>query len=163
MSIVGDIVGGLTSGASAATPTGAISAVSSAVEAIVTRIWPDPAERDKALLELRKLEQTGELQRITLDNGLLQGQIEVNKIEAASDSFWKGGWRPGAGWACVSALFMATTVPFAVQTGVWLWQCIVQGTALPPPSLDWEMILLLLGQLLGIGSLRTIEKVKRAA
>ena len=27
-------------------------------------------------------------------------QIEVNKAEAASGSFFKGGWRPFIGWVC---------------------------------------------------------------
>ena len=30
-------------------------------------------------------------------------QIEVNKAEAASGSFFKGGWRPAVGWVCAVA------------------------------------------------------------
>ena len=31
---------------------------------------------------------------------LALAQIEVNKAEAASGSFFKGGWRPFVGWVC---------------------------------------------------------------
>ncbi len=158
MSIVGDIVGGLTSGAAGATPTGAITAVSSVVETIVERIWPDPTERAKAKLALRELEQSGELQRLTIEAGLLQGQIEVNKIEAASGDKVASRWRPAAGWVGVSALFFSTTVVYAVQTGVWLWQCIDQGTLLPSPELNTTDVIAILSTLLGMGAIRQRAK-----
>lgn len=158
MGIVGDIIGGITTGAAGATPTGAITAVSSLVESVVERIWPDPVERDKAKLALQQMEQTGELQVLALQAGLLQGQIDVNKIEAASPSKFASWWRPAAGWVGVSALFFSTTVVFAIQTGVWLWQCVDQSALLPSPTLDMTEATLVLGNLLGIGVLRQRAK-----
>ena len=34
---------------------------------------------------------------------LALAQVEVNKAEAASNSVWKGGWRPFVGWVCGAA------------------------------------------------------------
>lgn len=158
MSIVGDIVGGLATGAAGATPTGAISAVSSLVETVVERIWEDPAERDKAKLALRQMQQTGELQRMTIDAGLLQGQIEVNKIEAASESLFKSGWRPAVGWACVSGL-----VYQLLFSPLFAW---LGGNALgwsAPPSLEMDTLLTLLFGMLGLAGYRTVERVKGAS
>ena len=33
-------------------------------------------------------------------NSIALAQIEVNKMEAASGSIFKGGWRPFIGWVC---------------------------------------------------------------
>lgn len=153
MGIVGDIVGGLTTGAAGATPTGAITAISSLFETIVERIWQDPAERDKARLALRQMEQTGELQRMTLEHGLLQGQIEVNKIEAASDSLWKSGWRPAAGWACVFGLIYQMLI-----SPLFGWIAINSLGWSSPPNLEMDTLLTLLFGLLGLGWYRTKEK-----
>ena len=35
---------------------------------------------------------------------LAKGQLEVNKIEAASKSLFVAGWRPAVGWSCCFAL-----------------------------------------------------------
>ena len=32
---------------------------------------------------------------------LAKGQLEVNKVEAASQSMFVAGWRPAVGWVCV--------------------------------------------------------------
>ena len=56
--------------------------------------------KQKALLEMEAMlveaETKGQL-----------AQIEVNKEEAKSGSFFRGGWRPATGWCCVIALFYA--------------------------------------------------------
>lgn len=153
MGIIGDLVGGLTTGASAATPTGAITAVSSMIESVVERIWPDPVERDKVRLALRQMEETGELQRLTMEHGLLQGQIEVNKIEAASDSLWKSGWRPAAGWACVFGLIYQMLI-----SPLFGWMAVNALGWSVPPNLEMDTLLTLLFGMLGLGWYRTKEK-----
>jgi hypothetical protein len=60
---------------------------------LIQRIFPDPAQRDKAQFELLKMQQDGDLAAIT-------GQLEINKVEAGSDSVFVAGWRPFAGWVC---------------------------------------------------------------
>jgi hypothetical protein len=37
---------------------------------LIERIWPDPAQRAQATLELTKLQQSGELQKLALDTQL---------------------------------------------------------------------------------------------
>ena len=73
-----------------------ISAALNVAGAVIARIFPDPAQADAAKLELLKLQQSGELAQIT-------GQMEINKIEAASSSLFVAGWRPGVGWVCSAA------------------------------------------------------------
>lgn len=81
-------------------------------------------------------------------------QMEVNKAEAQSDGTFKGGWRPACGWVCAGALcYQYLLVPLA------MWISFVVGHPLPkPPTLDGMLWELLFG-MLGMGALRSFDKV----
>ena len=84
-----------------------------------------------------------------------QAQAEINKAEAASGSTFVGGWRPFIGWVCGAALaFQYIVRPF------WIWAIAVWWPNSPiPPGLDSNLWELMLG-MLGLGGLRSFEKVK---
>ena len=113
---------------------------------VIDRIFPDPAEQEKAKLELLRMAQAGEL-----------AQIEVNKAEASSQSVFVAGWRPGAGWTCVAGL----AYTFIAQP-LLAWVGAVYG--LPtPPQIDTDTLMVLLTGMLGLGGLRSFEKAKGVA
>lgn len=122
---------------------------------IIDRIWPDPATRDAAKLELFKAQQAGDLQAAQQVFELAKAQIAVNQQEAASASLFIAGWRPAVGWVCVVALcYQYVVAPLAP----WLLNAF--GVNVPKlPGLDDTLWQLLAG-MLGFGSLRTFEKVK---
>lgn len=111
---------------------------------IVQTIWPDKTEQQKA--ELVAAVQ------------LVQGQLDINRAEAASPSVFVAGWRPFIGWVCGAGC-------------AWNWIGLPVATFglavaghtlnLRPADLG-EMMPLLLG-MLGLGGLRTIEKVNGKA
>ncbi len=112
---------------------------------LIDRLWPDPAQRDTAKLELLKLQQSGELAGIT-------GQVEINKIEAASASVFVSGWRPFIGWICGAGLgYQFLVYPILVA----FVPKIVQ--------LDMGTLLTLLIGMLGLGAYRTTEKLRGKA
>lgn len=43
---------------------------------LIKRIWPDPAQAAAASLELAKMKETGDLQRLVEDNGLTKAYLE---------------------------------------------------------------------------------------
>lgn len=87
---------------------------------------------------------------------LALAQIEVNKTEAASTSVFKGGWRPFIGWTCG----VAFAYHFVVQP-VLVFALAAQGGAVPDlPAFDMESLMTVLMGMLGLGGLRTYEKLK---
>jgi len=116
---------------------------------LLDKLSPDKSARAAAQELLLQTEQSGELQ-------LMLGQMEVNKAEANSGSFFRGGWRPGVGWVCVTAMAYTFVLSPLMQFIVLL------TTDNPPvfPDLSMgELMPVLLG-MLGLATLRTHEKTK---
>jgi len=86
---------------------------------------------------------------------LAKAQLEVNKTEASHKSLFVSGWRPAVGW--VAVLGMASN--FLVIPMANFALALVDST-ITVPILDLsEMMPVLLG-MLGLGAMRTAEKVK---
>lgn len=95
-----------------------------------------------------KLDKKIVMQRLAQQPGL--AQVELNKVEAQHRSLFVAGWRPFIGWVCgVGLLFMFLANPILQ----WL-------SAKPGPELPEDIILELVIALLGLGALRTFEKMK---
>ncbi len=76
-------------------------------------------------------------------------QADINKTEAAHRSIFIAGWRPFIGWVC--GLGLANT--FLINP--WLqWLLSRSG-----PELPQDIMLELILALLGLGALRTVEKM----
>lgn len=133
----------------------AVAAVFGVGNKLIDRLWPDPIQRERAQFELLKLQQEGELAKLAVDNGLAQGQLAVNKAEAENANIFVSGWRPFIGWTCGAALaYQFVGAPLAV----WIAE-IAQHPISKPPSLDdtlWQLVF----SMLGLGGLRTFEKIK---
>lgn len=125
---------------------------------LVDRLFPDAKAADAAKLELLKMQQTGDLAQMNADLQLSLGQIEVNKVEAASTDIFTSGWRPFVGWTCGAAFaYKFVLAPFIVLG------LTAAGHPISLPVLDFtEMSTILLG-MLGLGSMRTVEKIKGVA
>ena len=109
---------------------------------------PDPNERARAEADFNR-----QILAAVVDEG--RDNRETNKAEAGHQSVFVAGWRPFIGWVCGFALaFQYLVRPF------WMWAAALWWPASPvPPTLDgmlWELIM----GMLGIGGLRTLEKVK---
>lgn len=124
---------------------------------ILDKIVPDPQAKAAAQLEAMRLAQAGEFKEIDAQLQRDLAQIDVNKTEAQSGDLFRGGWRPAVGWVCVIGLlytYLAQPL-LSWASGVW---------AVPaPPQLDLGDLLVLLGGMLGLGTLRTAEKMKKVA
>jgi hypothetical protein len=125
---------------------------------MIDKIIPDPAQAADAKLKAMEMAQRGELAVMDAEMKLAVAQIEVNKVEAGTDLF-RGGWRPAVGWVCVLGLGYQL-----VLRPVLPWLVRVAGGDVPDlPSIDTDTLMVLLTGMLGLGGLRTFEKVKGRA
>lgn len=85
-------------------------------------------------------------------------QLEVNKVEAASGSLFVAGWRPMVGWVCACGVAWNW---IGLPVGMFVAAAVGHGMDLRPADLS-EMLPLLLG-MLGMGGLRTFEKMQGVA
>ena len=97
-----------------------------------------------------------ELKRQALAMQPVLAQIAVNEKEAQHSSIFVAGWRPGIGWICGAAL----AYHFVVQPlMIFVSQIWLPDMAPPPPLSLGELMPILLG-LLGLGGMRTAEKLQ---
>jgi hypothetical protein len=128
------------------------------IGSVLEKVLPDPQAAADAKVKLLELAQKGELAVLDAETKLALGQIEVNKTEAGTDMF-RGGWRPATGWACVFGL----VYQFLIQP-LLPWLVVVFGGSVPPlPPIDNETLMVLLTGMLGLGGLRTFERIKGKA
>ena len=86
---------------------------------------------------------------------LAKGQLEVNKVEAASKSMFVAGWRPAVGWVCV--LGMASNFIIIPMANVGL---AIAESSITIPLIDTSTKMPVLMGMLGLGAMRTVEKVQ---
>lgn len=140
-----------------------IGAVADLAGKVLERIFPDPTERLKAQTALTQLKESGELAKLTAETDLLKAQAAINVEEAKSPNWFIAGWRPFVGWTCgVAYAYGYILLPF-LQFFVFLWGSPEQVKQMAQlPKLDLGAMVPLLFGMLGIGGMRTWEKVKNA-
>lgn len=124
---------------------------------LIDRLFPDPDKRAAAQLELLKL--THEQQNREAADSLARdlAQAKVNEVEAASGDTFRGGWRPFVGWVCG----LGFAVQFIVAPLLPWMVTVMMGRDVPPlPGMDTEVLISMLAGMLGLGTLRTAERLK---
>ena len=86
---------------------------------------------------------------------LAKAQIEVNKAEAQHRSLFVSGWRPAVGWTCCIGL--ASNYLFIPLANFAL---ALADSAVKVPVLDLSTMMPVLMGMLGLGAMRTVEKMK---
>ena len=125
---------------------------------LIKRIFPDPEKRAEAIQSLERLKQNGELAKMKM-------QSDINIQEAKSASVFVSGARPFILWIC-GAGFGYSVIIYPLLC--WGW-ALLQATGHipkgiePPPEIDSGALFTMLSGLLGLGSMRTVEKIKGVA
>jgi hypothetical protein len=119
-------------GGSAAKP---IEAVGNVLDKLFTS---DEEKLDKKIILERLRQHPAEL------------QVELNKIEAQHRTIFVAGWRPFIGWVCGIGL------GFVIIVNPLLGWLTTRAVPQVPEKLIFDLII----ALLGLGTLRTYEKVK---
>jgi len=114
---------------------------------ILDKFVPDPQARQNAENELRSSLQLWD-----------KGQTDVNAVEAANTNVFVSGWRPFIGWVCGAALaYQYVAAPLLI----WIASSLHIPLSTPPKLDDtlWQLVF----AMLGLGGMRTFEKIKGVA
>ena len=121
-----------------------LTAVADLAGTVINKIWPDKSEIEKQQLAAAVM--------------MIQSQLDINKVEAAHPSIFVSGWRPAIGWVCGAGCAWNWVLLPAAKVLLPMAGYVV---AVSPADLS-EMMPLLFG-LLGLGTLRTVEKLNGKA
>lgn len=124
----------------------AVDAIGNAIDKVVT----SDDERNQAAIIMERLKQQPGL-----------AQVELNKIEAASRSLWVAGWRPFIGWVCGVSIALYFIPKFLLAAIVWVVAIDAsEWTKIPTYPVEAKALFELVFALLGMATLRTVEKAK---
>jgi hypothetical protein len=127
--------------------------VGSIIEA-VGKVAGDLITTDKERLEMEVEQRKLDLEEKRINQATDLSQIEVNKEEAKSGSFFVSGWRPFIGWGCgIAFIYSALIEPICrfVATTIFLYN----GSF---PVIDSDLTMQVMLGMLGLGAMRSYEK-----
>ena len=130
---------------------GLISAILPSVMEVAGRFLPEDKEKRAEAEREIEAQLTAHLAAVDL------AQIGVNQEEAKGNWF-QSGWRPAIGWTCGAAMALNFLI-FPLASFV-LAQT---GHLIELPTLDMSEMMPVLMGLLGLGGLRTVEKIKQVS
>ncbi len=114
---------------------------------LIDRWMPDPEKKRQAEMELVRMAADGELKQV-------MAQLEINAREAQHPSLFVAGGRPLFMWIGGFGFGYATILqPFLT------WIARIKGWP-EPPEVNSDLLWVVITGLLGIGGLRSVEKLK---
>lgn len=126
---------------------------------IFDKLFPDPEKKAAAELELYKLQQSGVFKEIEIAAQQTMAQVAVNAEEAKSASVFVSGWRPFVGWiGGLGLAYVAILEPIARFVATVYFK--YDGAF---PVIDTTVSLQVLLGMLGLGGMRSLEKIKGVA
>lgn len=121
-----------------------LGSVADLASTVIGRIWPDKTEQEK--------------QQMAAAMAIVQGQLDANREEAKNPSVFVSGWRPFIGWVCGAACAWNW---MGLKIALFVAAYMGHNLNLAPADVS-EMMPVLLG-MLGLGGLRTVEKINGVA
>ncbi len=115
-----------------------------AIGGVFDKLFTSDDERAKAQYVLEKLRQQPQMV-----------QAEINKVEAGHRTLFVAGWRPFIGWVCGFGFLWSF-----IGHPLFEWVVALEGLHITPPVIATDNMMTLVLSLLGLGTLRTYEKVK---
>ena len=152
MSMINDLIQGGTSGLFSGIGTLATSIRT----AITGKAVLTPNEQSALLKQAADIEAASNQAQVQLS----LAQAAIDRQDAQSKSPMQRNWRPAIGWVCVFGLayqfLMCPLFP-------WIAQVCLPHAGIPMlPKLDTSTLMPLLMGILGLGAMRTVEKIKGA-
>ena len=119
-------------------------------KSLLDRWFPEPEKKAAAEAQMLLLLQEHGLRKVL-------AKLEDGAREAGSAPIFVAGWRPFVGWCCGAGFLWA-----AIGQPLFGWLAAAKGWPLPP-SVNNDLLLTVLGGMLGLGAMRSFEKSKGVA
>lgn len=133
---------------------GGLGSIITEVGQTLRQVLPNPEAQHDFDLKIAALADQADAR----EEALLQGQIDTNKVEAASSNLFVAGWRPAIGWVGAASLGYTWIIAPLVKFGFD-----ASGHTIALPSLSPDQIYPVILAMLGIGTMRTVEKMNGVA
>jgi hypothetical protein len=124
--------------------------IASVLTPIIDRVFPDPKDK----LALQEQINTLAAQEEQRQHDEVMGQIQVDTAEAGNASVFVSGWRPFVGWVCGAGVAYSFIIEPLAEFIAKLAHYSGQF-----PTLDVTNLMTLMMGMLGMGYLRTKEKM----
>ena len=118
-----------------------LGAVAGLAETVINKLFPDKSEQER--------------QQLAMAMTVIQGQLDTNKAEAGSPNMFVAGWRPFVGWICGTGFGVQFVIGPLAE-----WISALAGHPVKFPQMDLGTMMPLLFGLLGLGGMRTVEKIQ---
>ena len=128
--------------------------ITEGVAKIISLFKVDPSLALQKQTEIQEIQLKMQADAAAAITAAAHDQAEVNKTEAASASTFVAGWRPFIGWVCGSGLALQFIIAPLVT-----WLAALFNHPVRFPELDGGTLLTLLFGMLGLGGMRTFEKI----
>ena len=159
MSVISDLLAGGASGLMA----GMGSFAKDLREAITGKSIIDPNKQAEILMNAAAIEAAAVKMAADFDKSQMEGQAAIAKLEAASQDKYVTRWRPTIGWTCSFGLMytflLKPLLPFIFECGAVITGRDMYSVPILPDIPMGDLIVLLAG-MLGLGAMRTAEKIK---
>lgn len=126
----------------------ALSPLISGIMGIINKVVADKDTQAQIEREITMYTLTSDFQNA-------MAQVDLAKVDQASNSLWQAGWRPFVGWVCgISFCWHYVFVPIILFIGSAF------GHQIPLPIFSAETMMTVLFGMLGLGGYRTYEKLQ---
>lgn len=125
------------------------------INKVIDRAWPDPTEAAKIKAQLIVAQQQMDMKELDANVQLALKQMDVNQAEASSGNWYASSWRPSIGYICALAMAFQFIGHPIVE-----WIIAYRHLTVTVPSFDFGPLMTVVMTMLGMGTLRTFEKVK---
>lgn len=152
MGFLSSLIGGNTlAGITGAGVKGVFEGIGSLAKDLRSAITGEISPEKKAEL----LDKSLELEAMAKD-----GQMQINAAEAQHRSVFVAGWRPMIGWVGGISLGCYFIPQYLLAAVLWAMSCWASKTITPFPIPEPGGLIELVSLMLGVGALRTVEKIK---
>lgn len=133
-----------------------LGAIADLIKTGINKFVPDAEAKAANILAIDQLKDAADARILAAQMQTLQMQVDVNKVEASSQSTFVAGWRPAVGWICGFGFGYVTIIdPMARFVARVMF-----GYGGDFPVIDTTITMQALFGILGLAAARSYDKKK---